>query len=57
MKKNAMGSRSSQGNSEVSSGYKFHHLMVVAIIGMLAGAYVQLKVLTPPVPQAAGAGQ
>ena len=51
MKKNAMGSKSSQGNSEVSSGYKFHHLMVVGVIGLLAGAYIQLKVLAaPPVP-------
>ena len=47
MKSNAMGSKSSQGSSEVSSGYKIHHLMMVAIIGMLAGAYLQLKVLTP----------
>lgn len=55
MKSNAMGSKSSQGNTEVSSGYKIHHLMMVAIIGMLAGAYLQLKVLTPQVPGAPGA--
>lgn len=48
MKNKAMGSKSSQGNSEVSSGYGIHHLMMVAIIGMLVGAYLQLKFLNAP---------
>ena len=56
MKSKAMGSKSSQGNSEVSSGYGIHHLMMVAIIGMLVGAYLQLKFLTSPaVAPASGA--
>ena len=47
MKNNAVGSKSSQSGSDLSSksGYKLHHLMVVGVIGMLAGAYAQLYVL------------
>lgn len=45
MKNNAMGAKGKNLNSSdasSSSGFKAHHLMIVGVMGLMVGAYIQL---------------
>jgi len=45
LKKSAVGSKSltSSGSSKAKEGFKFYHLLIMAILGLILGAYLSLN--------------